>query len=54
MKNQTINEMAIEEISKICNWKPQGGAAKTPTHLPQEINPPTPNKNGLKLKGYDK
>lgn len=25
------NNSAIEEISKIANWKPEGGASKTPT-----------------------
>lgn len=44
----TVNSSAIEEISKIANWKPEGGAAKTPTQVP--INPSTPNvKKGKKL-----
>jgi hypothetical protein len=50
--DDTINETAIEEISKICNWKPQGGAAKTPTHLPLESNPPTLTKKTFKLTVY--
>lgn len=27
---QCLNKLAIKEISKICNWKPEGGASKTP------------------------
>lgn len=35
-----INSSAIEEISKIANWKPEGGAAKTPTQV--QTNLPSP------------
>jgi len=41
------NETGIEEICKIANWKPEGGAAKTPTLVVN--NPPTqkkPKKSG--------
>lgn len=34
----SLNESAIQEISKIVNWKPEGGAGKTPTGP----NPSTP------------
>ncbi len=37
-----VNETGIEEISKIANWKPEGGAAKTPGAA--NLNPPTPLK----------
>ncbi|MCK5519455.1 MAG: hypothetical protein KAI61_08570 [Alphaproteobacteria bacterium] len=47
------NETGIEEICKIANWRPEGGAAKTPnassTTTPANSNPPTPKKT-LKLK----
>jgi len=60
-----LNEQAIEDISKVANWQPQGGAAKTPavsnpepelsSHEPKPIrlekmNPPTP-KNSKGLQG---
>ena len=35
------NQSAIEEISKIANWNPSGGAVKTPTRVKK--NPPTPS-----------
>jgi hypothetical protein len=35
---------AIEQISKVANWRPEGGAAKTPTS-PQVQKNPTPHKN---------
>lgn len=38
------NESAIEEISKIANWNPVGGAVKTPTKV-QENLPPTKRKS---------
>lgn len=33
---------AIEQISKVANWKPEGGAAKTPTYPQVNSNPGTP------------
>jgi len=36
---------AIEQISKVSNWKPEGGAAKTPTPPQVTGNPTTPEKN---------
>jgi hypothetical protein len=36
-KNGNPNDLGIEEISKIANWKPQGGASPTPAPRP---NPP--------------
>lgn len=30
MKDGRINKSAIEEIARICNWLPKGGALKTP------------------------
>lgn len=42
------NEQGILEISKIANWKPEGGATKTPTGKTTSgqvnSNPPTPRK----------
>jgi Fe-S-cluster formation regulator IscX/YfhJ len=29
-KSGSVNEQAIEEIAKVANWEPQGGAPKTP------------------------
>jgi hypothetical protein len=53
LKNDgSINITAVEEICKICNWKPEGGAAKTLTRLPQSDDPPIPQENRLKLVGY--
>lgn len=39
------NNSAIEEISKIANWNPLGGAGKTPIKSGEKQNPPTPGKN---------
>ncbi len=36
---------AIEQISKVSNWRPEGGAAKTPTPPQVKVNPPTPEKH---------
>ncbi|WP_288901644.1 hypothetical protein [uncultured Sneathiella sp.] len=36
---------AIEQISKVTNWKPEGGAAKTPTRPQVSSNLCTPEKN---------
>jgi hypothetical protein len=35
-----LNEEGISQITKIANWKPEGGAARTPGSK----NPPTPRK----------
>ncbi len=35
---------AIEQIAKVVNWKPEGGAAKTPTPTQVRNNPTTPEK----------
>jgi len=35
---------AIEQISKVANWKPEGGGAKTPTPHQVNNNPTTPDK----------
>lgn len=35
---------AIEQISKVANWKPSGGAAKTPTSTQVKDNPTPPEK----------
>lgn len=48
----TLNESAIEEISKIANWKPEGGAAKTPTPSEDQDNLPTPLQKPYKLKVF--
>lgn len=39
------NEDGIDQVCKVANWKPEGGAAKTPTHAP-ETRPPV---NKLKI-----
>ena len=48
------NETGIEEICKVANWMPGGGAAKTPTRNvtrpPANNNPPTPAKNIASLR----
>lgn len=31
LKDGSFNALAIEEISKVANWKPEGGAARTPS-----------------------
>ena len=36
------NETGIDDICKIANWKPEGGAARTPTQVTK--NPTTPKK----------
>ena len=36
---------AIEQISKVSNWRPEGGAAKTPTPPQVKNNPTTPEKH---------
>lgn len=36
------NETGIDDICKIANWKPEGGAARTPTQVPK--NSTTPKK----------
>ena len=35
-KDGNPNEQGIEEISKVANWKPAGGATPTPTPIPVE------------------
>jgi len=42
--NGKPNETGITEICKIANWKPEGGAAKTPVGVPANSNPPTSRK----------
>ncbi len=46
----TPNETGIQEICKIANWKPEGGAAKTPNHSIVQDNSPTPAQKPQKLK----
>lgn len=46
------NETGIEEICKIANWKPEGGAAKTPSIGMVQPNPPTPLLTIRKLKVF--
>lgn len=46
------NETGIQEISKIANWKPEGGAAKTPLGGIVQENPPTPSISPRKLKVF--
>lgn len=41
---------AIEEISKVANWKPEGGAARTPTRPQVAYILPTPSKSKEKPK----
>ena len=41
----SLNETGIQEISKISNWKPEGGATKTPTLGIVQENPPTLQKS---------
>jgi hypothetical protein len=48
----TPNETGIQEICKIANWKPEGGAAKTPTHSIVQDNSPTPLQKSQKLKVF--
>lgn len=48
----TPNETGIQEICKIANWKPEGGAAKTPTHGMVQDNSPTPIQKPQKLKVF--
>ncbi len=48
----TPNETGIQEISKIANWKPEGGAAKTPTLSTVQNNSPTPTKKPYKLRVF--
>jgi len=38
-KNETPSKTAIEEIAKIVNWKPQGGAPETPLGKEQDKKP---------------
>ena len=38
-KDGRVNELAIEEICKVANWQPQGGASRTPTTLPKPTYP---------------
>jgi hypothetical protein len=40
LRDGNPNEQGIEEISKVANWKPTGGAARTPTPLPEATHPP--------------
>ncbi len=35
-----LNEAGIEEICKVANWRPEGGATPTPTPLPAPSHPP--------------
>ncbi len=44
------NETGIQEICKIANWKPEGGATKTPSHSIDQDNSSTPLPNVQKLK----
>jgi hypothetical protein len=48
----TPNETGIQEICKISNWKPEGGAAKTPMQGIVQDNSPTPFKNVRKLRVF--
>jgi len=48
----TPNETGIQEICKIANWKPEGGASKTPTPSIDQDNSPTPSGKPYKLKVY--
>ena len=41
---------AIEDISKVANWKPEGGAARTPNLQQVAVNLPTPSKPKQKPK----
>jgi len=44
----TANEEAIQQISKIANWRPEGGAAKTPARNDVGSTPPTNPSTPLK------
>ena len=35
----TVNKQGIEEIAKVANWQPNGGAPKTPSALPEPTSP---------------
>jgi len=48
----TPNETGIQEISKIANWKPEGGAAKTPTPSIVQDNSPPSTKKPYKLRVF--
>ena len=37
-----INKAGIAEICKVANWKPEGGATRTPEPLPDRSQPPPP------------
>lgn len=41
-KDGNPNELGIEEICKVANWKPTGGASPTPTPVPQAAVVPGP------------
>jgi hypothetical protein len=45
-KDGKPNEQGIEEVSKVANWKPQGGAAKTPTPIPTKPAHPLRERGG--------
>lgn len=51
------NEEAIQQISKIANWRPEGGASKTPAHRSQspnaDENPSTPLQRVVKKNDDD-
>jgi len=47
------NETGIQEICKIANWKPGGGANKTPTRPPAKKNLPTPSATPFELKVWE-
>ncbi len=38
-RQNEINETGIEEICKVANWKPEGGATPTPGPLPAPLQP---------------
>lgn len=48
----SLNNDAIENICKICNWKPEGGVAKTGTR-PQLTKTHVPHKKTFKLKAFN-
>jgi hypothetical protein len=43
-KDGKPNEQGIEEVCKVANWKPQGGASRTPTPVPAKPAHPLPPK----------
>lgn len=44
-RDGNLNEAGIEEICKVANWRPEGGATPTPAALPDRSQPPPPQQH---------